>query len=132
MCAAQAAAAHALLAIAADNTTTQSLVVKAEDARIMGNMALMRRHYAELYTLNTSLVAEYVKRANNHQALLAALKDVNHMIQKASNLRMGTAKSTVVTQCRQAIKANNIQSLLQIIETGSDAQIGTVGAGAHK
>ena len=118
--------------MADSSNRVKALVVKAEDARIMGNMALMRRHYAELYTLNTSLVAEYVKRANNHHALLAALKDVNHMIQKASNLRMGTAKSTVVTQCRQAIKANNIQSLLQIIETGSDAQIGTVGAGAHK
>ena len=64
--------------------------------------------------------------------LLAALKDVNHMIQKASNLRMGTAKSTVVTQCRQAIKANNIQSLFQIIETGNDPQIGVVDGGTHK
>jgi len=118
--------------MADSSNRVKALVVKAEDARIMGNMALMRRHYAELYTLNTSLVAEYVKRSNNHHALLAALKDVNHMIQKASNLRMGNAKSSVVTQCRQAIKANNIQSLFQIIETGNDPQIGVVDGGTHK
>lgn len=122
--------------MADSSNRVKTLVVKAEDACIMGSMQLMRRHYAELYTLNTSLVAEYVKRATNHQALLAALKDVNHMIQKASNLRMGAPKNRVVSECRQAIKANNITSLFQIIETGHDPQIGVVDAaavtGAHK
>lgn len=65
----------------------KSLVIKAEDARLLGAMRLMRQHYADLYTLNGELVREHVKRANNHEALLAALKEVNHMIQKASNLR---------------------------------------------
>mmetsp|Transcript_16145 Transcript_16145/g.22246 ORF Transcript_16145/g.22246 Transcript_16145/m.22246 type:complete len:133 (+) Transcript_16145:3-401(+) len=98
----------------------KGLVIQAEDARILGDMALMRRIYADLYTLNRQLVTEYVKRANNHQALLNSLKEVNHMIQKASNLRMGSAKSRVVSECRNAIKVNNIKSLFQIIKEGHD------------
>lgn len=47
----------------------------------------MKRMYAELYTLNNELIAEYRKRANNHAALLEALKQVNAMIQKAARLR---------------------------------------------
>ena len=96
----------------------KSLGVLGADARFLGSMQLMRRYYAELYTLNTSLVAEYVKRANNHHALLAALKDVNHMIQKAAKLRVGQAKARIVSACRAAIKANNIHSLFKLFKTG--------------
>ena len=71
------------------------LVVRAEDARVLGDMDDMNRHYAELFKLNKQLIAEYVKRSTNHQALLDTLKQVNLMIQKAANLRMGTAKSRV-------------------------------------
>jgi hypothetical protein len=60
----------------------------------------MKRHYAELFKLNNQLVADYVKRANNHQALLDALKEVNFTIQKSANLRMGGAK-TRVRVCRE-------------------------------
>jgi Bardet-Biedl syndrome 2 protein len=56
----------------------------------------LRGIYADLYMLNTELVGEYVKRSTNHQALLAALKAVNRMIQKASCLRMGAYKTAVV------------------------------------
>ena len=62
----------------------------------------MNRHYAELFKLNNQLIAEYVKRSNNHQALLDALKEVNHMIQKAANLRMGASKTRVRTGSRTA------------------------------
>jgi len=79
----------------------------------------MKREYSELYSLNNELIAEYRKRSNNHQALLAALKEVNHMIQKAARLRVGAAKTRVVNACRAAIKANNIHSLFQIISQGS-------------
>jgi Bardet-Biedl syndrome 2 protein len=85
---------------------------------------VMTRYYAELFKLNQQLVAEYNKRVVNHQALLDSLKDVNHMIQKASNLRMGSAKTRVVTDCRAAIKTNNVQSLFQIVSTGQNVRVG--------
>lgn len=47
----------------------------------------MRRTYTELYNLNNELVSEFSRRAENHERLLGALKEVNAAIQKASRLR---------------------------------------------
>jgi len=105
--------------MADSSNMVKSLVIKAEDARILGDMVTMKETYTELYTLNSQLIGEYVKRSTNHQALLSALKDVNHMIQKAARLRVGNAKTRVVTACRNAIKSNNIHSLFQIISRGT-------------
>mmetsp|Transcript_34787 Transcript_34787/g.46985 ORF Transcript_34787/g.46985 Transcript_34787/m.46985 type:complete len:589 (-) Transcript_34787:514-2280(-) len=96
----------------------KSLVIKAEDARIMGDMARMRRYYTELSLLNQELVREHHKRFTNHNALLDVLRDVNHMIQKASNMRMGNSKLRVVTSCRQAVKQNDMESLFNIVHDG--------------
>jgi hypothetical protein len=51
-------------------------IEQAEDARLLEKMGMMRQHYSDLFTLNRALVGEYVKRANNHAALLAALRQV--------------------------------------------------------
>lgn len=96
----------------------KGLVLKAEDARLMSDMPLMKRHYADLFVLNNELIAEYNKRASNHEALLAALKEVNQIIQKAANLRVGAAKTRVIAESRAAIKSNNIESLYHIIADG--------------
>ena len=45
----------------------KTLVIKAEDARILGDIAAVRSCYAQLYTLNAELIGEYNKRANNHE-----------------------------------------------------------------
>ena len=78
----------------------------------------MKRHYRQLHDLNKDLIAEHDKRATNHGELLEALKEVNQMIQRASKLRVGAAKTKVVNACRAAIKANNTQALFAIIQTG--------------
>ncbi|CAM9164147.1 unnamed protein product [Ectocarpus sp. 4 AP-2014] len=98
----------------------KAYVVRAEDARLLGDMPLVRKMYAELHNLNRRLVGEYAKRANNHHALLAALKEVKQTVQKASNLRIGQAKTRVVSDCRAAIKANNADGLVQVISDGLD------------
>jgi Bardet-Biedl syndrome 2 protein len=66
------------------------------------------------------LIGEYTKRATNHSELLSGLREVNQMIQKAARLRLGQAKTRVVTACRTAVKQNNIEHLLNIIVTGKD------------
>jgi hypothetical protein len=58
----------------------KTYVIKAEDARILGDMKSMRRMYTELFTLNNQLIGEFEIRSKNHQALLDALKQVNHMV----------------------------------------------------
>lgn len=45
----------------------KAYVVRAEDARLLGDMPLVRKMYAELHNLNRRLVGEYAKRANNHR-----------------------------------------------------------------
>jgi Bardet-Biedl syndrome 2 protein len=95
-------------------------VMKAEDARLLNDMPRMRRFYMDLFHVNNTLVAEYSKRANNHDALLLALKDVNSMIQVAAQLRHGQPKAAVIVACRKAIKANNMQALFYIIQSGHE------------
>ncbi|KAK6191700.1 hypothetical protein SNE40_003318 [Patella caerulea] len=96
----------------------RSMVVRAEDARLMGDMKSMRTGYMELYDLNRDLISGYKIRCNNHQELLSCLKKVNQVIQKAGRLRVGKYKTQVVNACRSAIKSNNISSLYKIIKTG--------------
>jgi Bardet-Biedl syndrome 2 protein len=104
--------------IADSSNMIKTLVIKAEDARILNDPDLMSKMYSQLHDLNGELVGEYTKRATNHEELLKSLKEVNHMIQKASRLRMGEFKSKVVSLCRKAIKGNNTKGLNEIIRTG--------------
>jgi len=106
--------------MADDSQRVKALVVRAEDARIMTDMETMGRAYTDLYSLNNQLIAGYNNRMQSHTGLLNALKEVNQMIQKAANLRMGSAKTRVITDCRVAVKANNMQSLFRIIKQGYD------------
>jgi Bardet-Biedl syndrome 2 protein len=105
-------------AMADQSNTAKTLVVKAEDARILGDIKSMRAAYAQLHSLNAELLGEYSKRANNHEQLMASLKEVNQMTEKAARLRVGAPKARVVSSCRQAIKANNMHSLFKIIKSG--------------
>ncbi|KAG8458569.1 hypothetical protein KFE25_003104 [Diacronema lutheri] len=98
----------------------KQLVLRAEDARMLGEIAMMRKAYTQLHALNQELIGEYRKRTNNHDQLLEALKEVNHMIQKAARLRAGQAKGRIVASCRNAIKSNNIHALFKIIQSGKE------------
>uniref|UniRef100_A0A1A8K8G8 Bardet-Biedl syndrome 2 protein homolog n=1 Tax=Nothobranchius kuhntae TaxID=321403 RepID=A0A1A8K8G8_NOTKU len=97
----------------------RNMLVQAEDARLMGDMASMRKRYRELYDLNRDLINEYKIRSNNHNALLARLKSVNQAIQRAGRLRVGKPKSQVIAACRDAIKSNNINALFRIMRAGT-------------
>ena len=55
----------------------------------------------------------------NHEELLAALKEVNQMIQRAAKCRHGAAKTRTVAACRKAIKENNTHALFDIIAHGA-------------
>jgi len=107
--------------MADSSNLVKALIVKAEDYRMLSDMGNLKKVFASLQQTNSDLIAEYNKRANNHQQLLSQLKEVNMMIQKAAKLRVGGPKTRVVSSCRQAIKKNNIHELFQIIRTGHDS-----------
>lgn len=96
----------------------RSLVVRSEDSRIMGDMKNVRKWCSQLYDINRDLVSQYKIRCNNHKELMDTLKEVNQVIQKAARLRIGKSKSTVVNECRNSIKTNNINQLVKVIKTG--------------
>lgn len=101
--------------VADSSNLIKALVIKAEDARILGEMQLMREIYSNLFDLNRDLLLEHTKRTTNHNKLLAALRTVNHMIQKAARLRVGSYKQQLVSSARTAIKNNNIGSVLETL-----------------
>jgi len=110
------------LALAADSAElsgrVKDAIVRAEDSRLLGELGQMRTTYTRVMDLNRELMAEHMKRYSNQQALLDSLKQVNHMIQKAARLRVGKAKTAVINACRDAIKTNKVQLVLQIIQSG--------------
>lgn len=75
-------------------------MVKAEDSRVLGDMKYMKKYYSDVMVQNKSLMTELLKRKSNNDILMASLKDLNQMISKASNLRLGTHKTKVTTLCR--------------------------------
>ncbi len=95
-------------------------VVRAEDSRLLGDMTGVKRSYAALMGLNAELVGEYRKRALQHTSLVAALKDINGYIQKASRLRVGPAAAQCVSACRAAIKKQNMAALPRIMMAGKE------------
>ncbi|XP_066996854.1 Bardet-Biedl syndrome 2 protein [Anabrus simplex] len=97
----------------------RNLVMRAEDARYLGDMKSLRKWYMELIELNGDLNRGYNIRYTNHQELLAALKQVNVIIQRAARLRVGKHKTAVVNFCRTALKNNNLNSFIKVIKTGA-------------
>jgi Bardet-Biedl syndrome 2 protein len=53
-------------------------VVKAEDCRIILDIARARSAYVEIQDINLKLRQQYTKREANHQQLLACLKEISH------------------------------------------------------
>jgi Bardet-Biedl syndrome 2 protein len=104
--------------MADDLQRVKALVVRAEDSRLLNDMVVMRRAYTDLHALNNQLVGGYNIRAANHEGLLAALKEVNQTIQRAANLRVGRAKTSVISECRAAVKANNLSLLFSLVKSG--------------
>ncbi|GFR02125.1 bardet-Biedl syndrome 2 protein homolog [Trichonephila clavata] len=103
----------------ADNSgLIRNLVVRAEDARLMRDYALMRRWHQDLHALNGELINNYKIRSNNHEELMTCLKQVNQVIQRAGRLRVGRPKTQVINSCRAAIKNNDIDLLVKVIRTG--------------
>ncbi|RNF24084.1 putative intergrin alpha chain protein [Trypanosoma conorhini] len=100
--------------------SVKPLLLHAEDARLLSDLPNMRRLYAQLYDLNKELVAENLKRCNNYGELKAALKQINAYIMRAGRLRIGQAKTRLIADCRDAVKAGDTRALLNLIRIGQN------------
>lgn len=112
--------------VADASNTVKALVARSEDARLLGDMRLMRRLYSALFDVNRELAMEHEKRATNHAQLVEGLKEMNQAIQRAARLRVGAPKTRVVNSARAAIKGNNLPALFKHLGLSSG------GAGAQQ
>ena len=90
----------------------RSLVVRAEDSRLMLDLKNMKRWYNQLYDINQDLVSGYKIRVNNNQELMDTLKDVNMIIQRAGRLRgnfESTELSLFFTQIMSSFQLENVK-----------------------
>ncbi|XP_058010818.1 Bardet-Biedl syndrome 2 protein isoform X2 [Ahaetulla prasina] len=105
--------------MADSSNSIRSMMVRAEDSRLMGDWKNMKKRYNELYDLNKDLLSQYKIRCINHSELLNNLKGINQAIQRAGNLRVGKHKMQVIAACRDAIKNNSVNMLIKIMRLGT-------------
>ncbi|KAL1131419.1 hypothetical protein AAG570_011036 [Ranatra chinensis] len=74
-------------AVADTANLIRSLIVRAEDARLLGHMKDLRECYVQLQQVNGDLVRGHSVRVANHRELLATLHSLNAVIQHSSKLR---------------------------------------------
>ena len=99
-------------------TNIKDLFVKAEDNRLIYNIKGFRDYFRKIDVNNAQLLEKNKKRSDKYQQLLNDLKSVNEMIQLGSNLKCGTFKKAMVTECRKCIKNKDYKLLMRIISTG--------------
>eukprot|EP00892_Ulva_mutabilis_P010274 jgi/Ulvmu1/7619/UM038_0044.1 len=96
----------------------KSLLVKAEDARLLRNSGGLKRHFRALWDLNQGLVDEHRKRVTKHAEVAGQLRAINALIQSAARLRFGRAQEALVAQCRLAVQSQDAEALIQAIREG--------------
>ncbi|KAJ6218855.1 hypothetical protein RDWZM_004667 [Blomia tropicalis] len=106
---------HLVAEVADSANLIRSAVVQAEDARLIEEYDRMKQIYNDLSMLNREILREHMIRCQNHQDLVDNLKQMNVIIQRASNLRVGSYKTTLINSCREAIKQKNFPQLFKII-----------------
>ena len=67
----------------------KSLIVKAEDSRLINDISNMKKLYSNIMVQNKAIQSELIKKNQNTDILITNLKSVNSMISKGSELRVG-------------------------------------------
>ncbi|CAG9795880.1 unnamed protein product [Diatraea saccharalis] len=94
-----------------------ALLPAAQDAAAY-DMKEMLSRYKEVLMLNEELLANcHVRRATQEQAV-ASLKNLHTILQQASRLRVGKYSKAVVAASRKAVKEDNVEALIKILQVG--------------
>ncbi|EDS30326.1 conserved hypothetical protein [Culex quinquefasciatus] len=95
----------------------KSHLIRAEDARYYNEDDVIKYHN-EMMNTNEDLLKNYKIRLVNAGQVQLALKRVHSILYSASKLRVGTFASTIIGKFKDALKTNNIEAVLKIIELG--------------
>lgn len=88
--------------IADNSAAVRALVVRAEDARLLGEFKAMKQLYSELNALNRELINEYKIRSQNHQDLVSTLKVISSYV--AESVRKVCAKCVESVWSERVVK----------------------------
>ncbi|KXJ82698.1 hypothetical protein RP20_CCG011819 [Aedes albopictus] len=67
---------------------------------------------------NEDLVKNYKIRLVNTNEVQLALKRIHSILYSASKLRVGTFAASIISKFKDALKTNNIEAVVKIIELG--------------
>ncbi|XP_059059038.1 Bardet-Biedl syndrome 2 protein homolog [Achroia grisella] len=94
-----------------------ALLPAAQDAAAYDLKEMLNR-YKEVIMLNEELLTGcHIRRATQEQAV-TSLKNLHTILQQATRLRVGKYSKAVVSASRKAVKENNIEALIKIIQVG--------------
>ena len=95
-----------------------SLVMKAEDYRLLDHIALMTTSLTDMARLNEDLIREHTIAVENHKSLMGGLRKINTLLQRVSRCRAGLPKQDMIAKFRAAMKAAGGRELVRILSTG--------------
>ncbi|XP_058445641.1 Bardet-Biedl syndrome 2 protein homolog [Malaya genurostris] len=95
----------------------KSHLIRAEDARYYNGDDVIKYHN-EMMNTNEDLVKSYKIRLVNTGEVQLTLKRIHSILYSASKLRVGTYAATIISKFKDALKTNNIEAVLKIIELG--------------
>jgi Ciliary BBSome complex subunit 2, C-terminal len=94
-------------------------VVRAEDARLVGDYTSMKQHYRALRDLNRDLCQQHDRRLEKHAQLASSLKAINGVIQSAIRLRLGAQTQALSNACRAAVQQQDSQAFIRALNHGT-------------
>ncbi|KAF4666001.1 Bardet-Biedl syndrome 2 protein [Perkinsus chesapeaki] len=92
--------------------SVKQYLVRAEDLRLCDYTKKQREALSGAQQVSRGMIADYTKRRKNHEALLAALRELNLITNSGANLRVGKSQARVITACKQAIRERDAVALI--------------------
>eukprot|EP00056_Hartaetosiga_gracilis_P002939 m.58330 g.58330 ORF g.58330 m.58330 type:complete len:750 (-) comp11257_c1_seq2:146-2395(-) len=103
-----------LVAEIADNSTlAKGLLLRAEDHRLMGNYDEMQQAYRDVMDVNQDILRSHAFRHSNQEKLMQQVRLLNKIIHSVAERKGG---GTFIESCRRAIKDNDFNTLLTLLQ----------------
>ncbi|KAL3318694.1 Bardet-Biedl syndrome 2 protein [Cichlidogyrus casuarinus] len=89
----------------------QLFLVRMENCRILGNWSELATDCTDMLNVSNQAMTDWEMRNANTKEVSNELKEINRVIQLASELRTGTHKSQFLTACRKALQEKSLNQL---------------------
>ncbi|XP_015513002.1 Bardet-Biedl syndrome 2 protein homolog isoform X1 [Neodiprion lecontei] len=96
----------------------RNLLVRTEDARILGDAKNAKTRLAQLRAVNGDLIRDHEIGANSYRDLVRTLKELNAAVQRIARLRVGKASANAIAKCRSAIRDGDTRALVAVARQG--------------